>query len=152
MNRFFGSWRSVLMAIALTTTGCGYLIHGGFAGENQVTIEEIKTSADSENKSVNVEGNVTQVIPLVNGFAFEIEDNTGTIWVMTTGEKPEVGQRISTQATVNREEIMIAEQDMSSVYLQQIVEQEEDVSEEEIDDDTVEVDEVNPTPETNSEG
>ncbi|AFZ46305.1 hypothetical protein Cyast_0325 [Cyanobacterium stanieri PCC 7202] len=147
MNRFFGSWRSILMAIALTTTGCGYLIHGGFAGENQVTIEEIKTSADSENKSVKIEGNVTQVIPLVNGYAFEIEDNTGSIWVMTTGEKPEVGQKISTQATVNREEIMIAEQDMSSFYLQEIVE-EEDISEEEIDDDTVEFDEDTPTPET----
>lgn len=139
MNRFFGSWRSVLMAIALTTTGCGYLIYGGFAGENQVTIENIKSSKDNDNSPIQVEGTITKVIPLVNKYAYEIKDNTASIWVVTKGEKPEVGQQISTSATIHREEIVIGEEDMSSFYLQEVMEEEE------------KNEEINQTSETNSQ-
>ncbi|MBE9222111.1 hypothetical protein IQ215_05315 [Cyanobacterium stanieri LEGE 03274] len=156
MNRFFGSWRSMLMAIALITTGCGYLIHGGFAGENNISIEDVEFFALEGNNQVKVEGEITQVIPLVNGYAYEIKDNTGSIWVTTTGDKPEVGQNIVTSVTIQEEEIIIDEKDMSSFYLREVVEEDSNISENETEadinpDDTMESEEENPTSETDNE-
>ncbi|AUC60408.1 hypothetical protein AA637_04160 [Cyanobacterium sp. HL-69] len=157
MNRFFYSWRSVLIVTSLLTSSCAYLINGGFAGENQVNIETISTLEQDNDVEVKVKGTVKNVIPLVNGYAYEIEDNTGSIWVMTTGEKPEIGQKITSQAMVKREEIIIGEEDMSSFYLKEIVEEETNLSENDMEeeinaDDTMESEKDNQTPETDSEG
>ncbi|MGY6530234.1 MAG: hypothetical protein ACXITR_09920 [Cyanobacterium sp.] len=149
MNQFFGSWRSVLIVASLLTSSCAYLINGGFAGENQVKIEDIAT-LPQDNVQIKIEGTVKNVIPLVNGYAYELEDTTGSIWVVTTGEKPEVGQKITSQAMVKHQEIIIGENDMSSFYLQEVIEEEAISEEEDMDvvDDTVEFSEEGINPET----
>jgi hypothetical protein len=72
------------------------------------------------NKVVRVQGKINAQAPLMGGqVAYELRDDTGSIWVVTQGRLPAIGTQIGVQGQVRFKPISIAGQDHSSVYLEQ---------------------------------
>lgn len=72
------------------------------------------------NTTVRVQGKITALAPLAGGLrAYELRDDTGSIWVVTQQKVPPVGSSIGVQGTVRIEQIKIEGRDQSSVYIEQ---------------------------------
>ncbi|NDJ17491.1 hypothetical protein GS601_09355 [Myxacorys almedinensis A] len=70
--------------------------------------------------SVHVRGKVGAQAPLMGGVrAYELKDETGSIWIVTTDQIPTQGTPIVVQGTVRLQKIEVGGQDRSAVYLEQ---------------------------------
>jgi hypothetical protein len=109
--------RKYLFGVLLwVLSGCTYLINLGLASPPTVKVEEIS----QEQNRIKVEGIVLSLIPLINGFAYELEDETGSVWVVTGEQKPRVGDTLSVEGMVKYQDFMIDGEDQGSIYLEQV--------------------------------
>ncbi len=70
--------------------------------------------------SVHVKGKIAAQAPLGVGVrAYELRDETGSIWIVTNSEVPSTGTSVVVKGTVRHKQISVDGQDQSSVYLEQ---------------------------------
>ncbi|UZQ54377.1 hypothetical protein OOK60_18200 [Trichothermofontia sichuanensis B231] len=65
-------------------------------------------------------GQVVEVAPLLEGGAYRLQDNSGSIWVLTTAPLPQVGDTLHIQGEARYQPIVIAGQDLGEAYLMEI--------------------------------
>jgi len=70
--------------------------------------------------SVYVRGTVRDRAPLLNSTAYQIQDNTGQVWVVTNNSPPESGQTLTIQAKIKSKSIVLQQQHSEEVYLQEL--------------------------------
>lgn len=75
--------------------------------------------ADREADSVVVSGTVTQRSAILNGWLYEVSDDTGSLWVLTDGSEPEVGAIAKIEGIVRYEPVVVGEIDAGSIYLEE---------------------------------
>lgn len=92
------------------------LIDLGFFPSDIVHVSNSQKSFDKPQK-VRINGKVTKVIPLINSFAYKIQDNTGQIWVVTKNQPPLINQNIEIDGILQYEKILIGEEDFGNVYV-----------------------------------
>lgn len=83
----------LLVAILTATTGCG-----------STKISDIKANPGQyEGKEISVSGTVTETfwIGLLGTGAYQVDDGTGTIWVVTKQTSPDKGARASVKGKVS---------------------------------------------------
>lgn len=68
-------------------------------------------------KTVYLKGKVVHLAPLVDRAAYQIEDATGKIWVVTTQKPPEFGQLLSIKGKLEYQSLMFAEQELGDFYV-----------------------------------
>ncbi len=93
--------------------GCG-VISDYFGMGSQISHIE----AQDAGESVRLEGEVTQRAAFLAGGAYAVEDKSGQIWVLTGGELPAVGDRLTIQGTIVYEDIGI--EGMGEVYVREV--------------------------------
>jgi len=77
---------SAILAAALALTACP---------DKQTTISEINADpARYQNKEIGLIGTVTDSYGVLGNGAYELDDGTGRIWVMTTRGVPARGSRV----------------------------------------------------------
>ncbi|MGP1384699.1 MAG: hypothetical protein ACTS2F_14135 [Thainema sp.] len=71
--------------------------------------------------TVHLSGKIVQQIPLVDGRIYELQDETGSIWVMAASESEALitGNNIQIQGIVAYENIAIAGQEQGELYIQE---------------------------------
>jgi len=75
----------------------------------------------AEVKSVYVRGNVLNRAPLLDRAAYQLQDETGQVWVITDNSPPESGQTVTIQAKIRTKSIELPQQQVSKeVYLQEL--------------------------------
>ncbi|MBL1209689.1 hypothetical protein [Geminocystis sp. GBBB08] len=67
---------------------------------------------------IKIEGICQNIIPLLDRKGFEIKDQTGSIWVVTQGNIPKIGDRISVEGQLKFQEIVIGEEKFNEFYLE----------------------------------
>ncbi|BAQ62988.1 hypothetical protein GM3708_3394 [Geminocystis sp. NIES-3708] len=97
-------------------TGCTSLIKLGLASPQVTQISEIHNLAQTT-QPIKVEGIVKKIVPLLDRKGFEIKDETGSIWVVTQGTIPKVGDRISLEAILKSQDIIIGGEKTKEFYL-----------------------------------
>lgn len=81
--------------------------------------------AENANETITVAGQVAQRVAILEGWLYQIQDDTGSVWVLsegtgpTTGPAPTVGQVATVEGVIRYEDIMVDELDASDVYLEQ---------------------------------
>ena len=70
-------------------------------------------------QAVQIRGNVGTIAPLVGGSAYEVEDGTAKIWVMTKTAAPEVGTTVTVKGQPRLQQLRLDGGDRGSVYLEQ---------------------------------
>lgn len=66
---------------------------------------------------VNVKGTVTQQAPFLESGAYQIQDETGKIWVIRDSPLPNSGDRLVIKGIVQYESIPVGKQEFGEVYL-----------------------------------
>jgi len=78
-------------------------------------IQEI--SVKKTGKTVNLRGEVIHIAPFVANAAYQIEDNTGKIWVVTEQNLPQLGQQINIKGKIEYQSLPFAEQELGDFYI-----------------------------------
>ncbi|MEB3224879.1 MAG: hypothetical protein VKJ86_03650 [Synechococcus sp.] len=68
---------------------------------------------------VKVQGIVTQRVPLLEQGAYEIEDGTGRIWVITESPLPEQGMALAVSGQLQVHELQLQQQDFRELFIQE---------------------------------
>jgi hypothetical protein len=71
-------------------------------------------------QEVSLEGRVRQHLPLLEQSLYELEDDTGTIWVVSADSPPPVGESLTIRAVIRYESILVAGQDMGESYAEEL--------------------------------
>jgi len=116
--------RSVLLLLLLGLLGCSSLNVKqtdsqtiAFASETPA-IQEIQQS--TRNTTVQLKGKVGRQVPLLDGTVYELQDDTGSIWVLTKDLPPESGKDVVIQGTVRYQSILLNGKEAGSVFVEQL--------------------------------
>ena len=84
-------------------------------GTAQISIKDI--SSKKVDKTVYLTGEVVHLAPLVDRTAYQIEDSTGTAWIVTATEPPIDGQQINIKGKIQYQSLPLAEQELGNFYV-----------------------------------
>jgi len=95
----------------------GGINFGGFRG-NITKIGEIPKDQNAV-ATVYLQGQVSNRAPFVENGAYKLEDDTGTIWVLTNQAPPNIGDEVLLQGQVQFQSIPVGGQDLGEVFVQE---------------------------------
>ncbi|MBH8574863.1 hypothetical protein I8752_17915 [Nostocaceae cyanobacterium CENA369] len=87
-------------------------------GSNVTQIREIKPEQDKK-ATVYIQGKVEKQVPLVKKWAYQINDSTDKIWVVTNQSNLKQGTQVVIKGKVLYQSIPLANQEFGEVYLEE---------------------------------
>ena len=69
--------------------------------------------------TVIVAGEVAQKAATLNGWIYQLQDETGNLWVLTERDAPEVGEVVTVEGSVRYEPIVVDSVDASEFYIEE---------------------------------
>jgi hypothetical protein len=96
--------------------GCTNLVKSGVGVTN---IEQIHRDWQKKD-TVYLKGTVENRAPFLQSGAYQLQDATGAIWVLTDSTLPNVGEQIIMKGQVTYQSIPIAGQELGEVYIKEI--------------------------------
>ncbi len=88
------------------------------SGQPAVAIDSLMS--DRVDETVVITGTVSRRVPLLEGWLYQMQDDTGSLWVLTSQPAaPEVGESATVEGRVRYETIAVEAIDASEVYLEE---------------------------------
>ncbi|ELS01303.1 hypothetical protein Xen7305DRAFT_00010060 [Xenococcus sp. PCC 7305] len=89
---------------------------------NTISLEARRLAIANKKKrtTIYVTGKVIKVAPLLGKNAYQIQDDTGNIWVVTAVELPSVGQNIFIKCKIKSQNLSLISQETEELYLVEI--------------------------------
>jgi hypothetical protein len=97
---------SLWLLILTTVVGCRSPL---------IVVEAV--SAAKIDKTVYLTGKVVHSAPFLGNGAYQLEDGTGRIWVLTTKTLPQKGQQTNLKGKIAYQSLPLAEQELGEFYL-----------------------------------
>ncbi len=85
---------------------------------NVTNIHDLRLEQDSKS-TVYLQGNVVHLVPLLKQRAYQLQDSTGTIWVLTALNTMESGDRILIKGELRYQSIPLGGKDFGEVYVEE---------------------------------
>ncbi|MFK8182884.1 MAG: hypothetical protein AB8B99_05875 [Phormidesmis sp.] len=83
-------------------------------------VTAIDTLAEEKvDKTVTISGQVMQRSALLDGWLYQIRDESGTVWVLSEKSTPQVDQAVMVEGVVRYAPIVVGEIDASGVYIEE---------------------------------
>ncbi|BAU11768.1 hypothetical protein LEP3755_22710 [Leptolyngbya sp. NIES-3755] len=115
-----------LVVLCLSAIGCSASPNLPVASSNIITALQpgervkIREVGSKRDRVVQVEGKIKGQAPLMGGQrAYEVQDDTGSVWIVTKQAIPATGSSVTVSGTVKLQKIDLAGQDQSTVYIEQ---------------------------------
>ncbi|MBW4556301.1 MAG: hypothetical protein KME59_10245 [Trichormus sp. ATA11-4-KO1] len=114
----------ITLLLVVGLYGCGFLTTPSLKasnlsiGSNVTPIREIKPETDKQ-ATVYIQGKVEKQVPLVKQWAYQINDSTGKIWVVTNQPNLKEGQQVVIKGQVRFQSIPLAGQEFGEVYIEE---------------------------------
>lgn len=114
---------STLLLVA-GVVGCSTLPQSG-AGmlslKPNVDVTKIQALQQQQqlDRTVYVQGNVVRQVPLAQKQAYEVQDQTGRIWIVTQKQAPKSGEAVLIKGKVRYQQIPVGSQDLGEVYIEE---------------------------------
>jgi hypothetical protein len=67
-----------------------------------------------------LQGQVDQHLPLVGQTLYQLTDNSGRLWVITTEPPPPLGAQVTLRATIHYKSILMRGQDIGEYYAEEL--------------------------------
>ncbi len=83
-------------------------------------ITPIAEVSQNQQSTVYLEGTVERQLPLVSQGLYELVDESGAIWVLSSETPPAVGTSIAIRATIQYEQILLQGQDIGQHYAEEL--------------------------------
>lgn len=87
-------------------------------GVNVINIRDLQPAQNNES-SVYLRGKVIRQVPLVDWRMYQLQDKTGSIWVLTKNTNLRLAQQVLIKGKVRYQGIPIAGKDFGEVYIQE---------------------------------
>ncbi|BAY61220.1 hypothetical protein NIES22_12810 [Calothrix brevissima NIES-22] len=87
-------------------------------GSNITPISEIQP-AQADKTTVYVQGKVERQVPLLQRWAYQIDDSTGKIWVITSQNKLKLGEQAVVKGKVKYQSIPLAGKELGEIYIEE---------------------------------
>ncbi|MFE4106426.1 hypothetical protein [Almyronema epifaneia] len=86
---------------------------------------QVKAIADVHNHPlpehpIYLQGKVQQQVPLLDGWVYQLQDETGLIWIVTQTNQPALGDEILIKGQVRQENIRVVNEDLGERYIEEI--------------------------------
>lgn len=110
------------LVVILLLCGCGSWTNTGLnpspfrLSANATPIKQIQ-KPQSQEVTVYIQGKVEKIAPLMQRRAYQINDGTGKIWVISQQKNLQIGQEAVFKGKVKYQSIPLAGQDYGEVYL-----------------------------------
>ena len=98
--------RISLWAIALGLVGC-----------QTPSISVADISPKKIGRTVYLTGTVVQIAPLIDNAAYQLEDSTGQVWVVTSHNTPQLGQLIKIEGKIEHQSLPFADRELGDFYI-----------------------------------
>ncbi|MCT7962134.1 hypothetical protein NG791_15795 [Laspinema sp. D1] len=108
----FGSLSLMIAGLS----GCTNLVKSGVGVTD---IEQIQSNWQNKD-TVYLKGTVENRAPFLQSGAYQLQDATGAIWVMTDSTLPNLGDRLVMKGQVTYQSIPIAGQELGEVYIKEL--------------------------------
>ncbi len=109
--------RPKLIADRFKQISLGIILLGSLIGCQASLISIQKISAKKIGKTVLLTGQVVHLAPLIDQTAYQLEDATGKIWVVTSQTPPKINQLISIKGKINYQSLPFAKQELGDFYV-----------------------------------
>ncbi|MEA5618501.1 hypothetical protein VB711_11735 [Cronbergia sp. UHCC 0137] len=86
-------------------------------GVNITPIREIKPT-QTQSATVSIEGKIEKQAPMIQRWAYQINDTTGKIWVLTKQDNLQLGQQVVLKGKVKYQSIPLGGKEYGEVYLE----------------------------------
>lgn len=96
------------------------LILGGLTGCQPPVIKIEQIQQKKSGKVVYLTGKVTQKAPFINTAAYQIQDQTGSVWVVTQQTPPAIEQKIAIKGKIQYQSLPLAQQELGDFYIQEL--------------------------------
>lgn len=87
-------------------------------GADVTNIRDIKPARDNE-ATVYLRGKVAKQVPLVDWWVYQLQDETGTIWVLTNQTGIQQGDEVVVKGKVRYQSIPLVGKDFGEVYVEE---------------------------------
>lgn len=102
----------IFLTIYITLISCNTWFN---SYQNPLTISEIASKKDG--KRVYIAGAVIRTVPLLKNGAYQLQDSTGKIWILTQEKLPLKGDKIAIKGIVRYQELPLVKEEL---YLEEI--------------------------------
>ncbi|MFB8791062.1 MAG: hypothetical protein U7123_19990 [Potamolinea sp.] len=106
-----------ILLVSTGIVGCSILSPFGFGGD-VTKIKEIPQTPNAAG-TVYLQGKVTTRAPFLTGGAYQLQDGTGTIWVITKENVPNVGDQVSIKGQLRFQSLPVSGQELGEVSVQE---------------------------------
>lgn len=69
--------------------------------------------------TITVSGKISQRAAVLEGWLYQVQDETGSLWVLTDRDAPEVGDSVTVEGAVRYEPIVVDDINVSEFYLEE---------------------------------
>ncbi len=97
--------------------GCDSFLGLGIASSNIVSLSELQQLQINEDESIYIQGKVIKTVPLLESSAYQVQDATDTLWVITQGKPPSMDQNLTIKGKLKYQSIPINQQELGEYYL-----------------------------------
>lgn len=112
----FVSYRLFLVIIGSICLWGGLISCGQVSKSQFIEIRQIK-SGRHLNSQVDLHGKITKKVPFLGTGAYQLDDGTGAILVLTQNPLPNQGEKISIHGKVQYESIVIEGEELGEYYV-----------------------------------
>lgn len=81
------------------------------------TVSTATIQTQPPDQAVQVKGKVITVAPMINQVAYEVQDSSGAIWVISQKQPPKLDSEISIAGKVKFESIQVEGQEIAERYI-----------------------------------
>lgn len=116
------SWLLLIMLIYLPVVGCGSRATpepGNVVAPVPTTPIASLQNPSTKNAKIHVKGTVRAIVPILEGTVYELQDDSGKVWVLTRQQVPKAGAEVVVKGKVLYKPILINGKEQGSIYLEQ---------------------------------
>ena len=107
----------IVYGAAIGLLGCSLPSQWGIALSNSPINAITKIGQANTQKTIQIQGKVITTAPLIDQGAYQLSDETGTIWVLTNQTLPDKGEEIIVRGQLQYQSIPVGRQDLGEFYL-----------------------------------
>ncbi|MBE9168044.1 hypothetical protein IQ238_11110 [Pleurocapsales cyanobacterium LEGE 06147] len=116
----------ILSIVVVGLVGCQQLSDFGIRTFLLTPISAIEQKKDGAR--VYLQGKVTHKAPFLGSGAYQLKDDSGSVWIVTTDTIPPVGEAVVIKGTVQYQSLPLAEQDWGEFYILELKQLEMEVT------------------------
>ncbi len=89
-----------------------------FRSSQPATAIDALTDGQVDN-TITISGKIAQKSAVLDGWLYQVQDETGSLWVLSDRDAPDVGESVTVEGAVRYEPIVVGDLDVSEFYLEE---------------------------------